>query len=145
MTADERTVVAQGTFDILHPGHVHYLEESAALGDRLEVIVSRRSNVDHKRPPILPATQRRDVVAALAAVDAARVGHPEDIFVPIEDIRPDVITLGFDQHHDPEAIAAELAHRGIDCEVVRVGARPTEAGAIYSTSDIVERILERYG
>lgn len=145
MTDEVHTVVAQGTFDILHPGHVHYLERSAALGDRLEVIVSRRTNVDHKRPPILPASQRRDVVAALAAVDAARVGDPEDIFVPIEEIRPDVITLGFDQHHDPEAIAAELAERGIDCEVRRIGPRPPESGAVYSTSDIVERILDRYG
>jgi FAD synthetase len=77
-------VIAQGTFDILHPGHVHYLEEAAAMGDELHVIVARRSNVTHKARPILPDEQRRDMVAALATVDEAHLGHPEDSFVPIE-------------------------------------------------------------
>ncbi len=144
MTDDDRLVVAQGTFDLLHPGHVHYLEASAALGDHLVVIVSRSGNVDHKETPLLPASQRRDVLGALEAVDEARLGHPSDIFVPVEDLRPDVITLGFDQHHDEDAIAAELDARGIDCEVVRVGPRAAEEG-VYSTSDIVDLILERYG
>ncbi|PSQ59395.1 FAD synthase [Halobacteriales archaeon SW_7_71_33] len=63
------TVVAQGTFDLLHPGHVHYLREAAAMGDHLTVIVARVDNVTHKQPPVVPATQRRRTVAALAAVD----------------------------------------------------------------------------
>lgn len=143
--SDERVVVAQGTFDILHPGHVHYLESSAELGDRLEVIVSRRSNVDHKAPPILSARQRRRVVAALGVVDRAHLGHPEDIFVPIEEIDPDVITLGYDQHHDPAAIEAELDRRDIACVVERVGAHPEADDGIYSTRAIIERIVDRYG
>lgn len=144
MTESRRIVVAQGTFDILHPGHVHYLEESAKLGDHLEVIVARRTNVDHKRPPILPAVQRRKMVAALAAVDHARLGHPSDIFVPIEDIDPDVITLGFDQHHDPSAIKSELDHRGIECEVERIGPYEDAHDGLFSTREIIEAILERY-
>jgi len=43
--------VAQGTFDILHPGHVHYLEDAATYGDELHVIVARGENVTHKAPP----------------------------------------------------------------------------------------------
>lgn len=144
MTESPRVVVAQGTFDILHPGHVHYLEASADLGDRLEVIVSRRSNVDHKEPPLLPARQRRDLLDALAVVDAAHLGHPSDIFVPIERIDPDVITLGFDQHHDPAVIEAELERRGIDCRVERVGPYDGDEG-LYSTRDIIDAILDRYG
>ncbi|ELY64534.1 adenylyltransferase/cytidyltransferase family protein [Natrinema versiforme] len=143
-----RTVIAQGTFDILHPGHVHYLEEAAAMGDELHVIVARTTNVDHKAAPICPASQRRDMVAALEAVDEARLGHEEDIFVPIEEIDPDVIALGHDQHHDDAAIAAELESRGIDCEVRRASAR--EAGddadeQLLSTRLIIDRILERRG
>lgn len=137
------TVIAQGTFDILHPGHIHYLDEAASMGEELHVIVARRENVTHKRRPILPDRQRRDVVAALEAVDEARLGHPEDIFVPVEEIRPDVIALGYDQHHDDEAISAALAERGIDCEVVRASPRERRyEGELLSTGDIVDRIIE---
>ncbi|MDF9746942.1 FAD synthase [Natrinema salsiterrestre] len=141
-----RRVIAQGTFDILHPGHVHYLEEAAAMGDELSVIVARSANVDHKEQPICPATQRRDVVGALEAVDEALLGHEEDIFVPIEEIDPDVIALGHDQHHDDDAIRAELDRRGIDCEVRRASARESAADdQLLSTRLIIDRILERRG
>lgn len=141
-----RTVVAQGTFDILHPGHVHYLEEAAAMGDELYVIVARSTNVDHKEAPICPATQRRDVVDALAVVDEAILGHESDIFAPIEALEPDVIALGHDQNHDADAIRDELDRRGIDCEVRRADARePRSPDELLSTRLIVERILERRG
>ncbi|PGF17554.1 FAD synthase [Natrinema sp. CBA1119] len=139
-----RTVIAQGTFDILHPGHIHYLETAAAMGDELYVIVARKTNVDHKEAPICPATQRRDVVGALEAVDEAILGHEEDIFVPIEEIDPDVIALGHDQHHDDEAIAAELERRGIGCSVRRASAlESTDDEQLLSTRLIIDRILER--
>ena len=141
-----RTVIAQGTFDIVHPGHVHYLEEAAAMGDELYVIVARRSNVDHKEAPICPATQRRDVIGALEAVDEAILGDEVDIFVPIEELEPDVIALGHDQHHDAAAIESELERRGIDCEVRRVSGRePASADEILSTRHIIDRVLERRG
>jgi len=89
-----RRVMAQGTFDVLHPGHVHYLREAAAMGDELHVVVSRPTNVDHKEAPVLPARQRRDVVAALAPVDDAVLGDPEDIFVPVEELGPRTMTSG---------------------------------------------------
>ncbi|SFS55346.1 adenylyltransferase/cytidyltransferase family protein [Halostagnicola kamekurae] len=141
-----QTVVAQGTFDILHPGHVHYLEQAAAMGERLVVIVARKSNVDHKERPICSARQRRDVVDALEVVDEAILGHEEDIFVPIEELEPDVIALGHDQHHDDEAIEAELARRGITCEVERADPRePAHDDELLSTRLIVDRILKRRG
>ena len=145
MTAT-RTVVAQGTFDLLHPGHLHYLREAKAMGDELHVIVARRSNVTHKSPPVLPDRQRRDMVSALGVVDEARLGHPEDIFVPIHEIDPDVIVLGHDQHHDEDALRTALDARGIDCEVARASARaPAYDGELLSTGDIVDRVLDERG
>lgn len=139
-------VIAQGTFDILHPGHVHYLRDAAAMGDRLTVIVARRENVTHKEPPILPNRQRRDMVKAFDAVDEARIGHPEDIFAPIEELDPDIIALGHDQHHDDTAIEAELSRRGIDCVVRRASGRaPEYEGELLSSGKIIDRILEERG
>jgi len=144
--AGDRRIVAQGTFDVVHPGHVHYLEEAAAMGEELYVIVSRSSNVDHKPAPICDARQRRDVVAALEAVDEAILGDESDIFVPIEELEPDVIVLGHDQHHERSAIEAELERRGIDCAVrVASGREPRYDGELLSTRLIVDRILDRRG
>ncbi|MGA9403129.1 adenylyltransferase/cytidyltransferase family protein [Haladaptatus sp.] len=137
-------VLAQGTFDILHPGHVHYLRDAAGMGDRLSVIIARRENVTHKQRPILSDRQRRDMIDALGVVDNALVGHPEDIFAPIEELDPDIIVLGYDQHHDDAAIEAELDRRGIDCMVRR--ASPLEPGddddELLSTGRIIDRICE---
>lgn len=140
----ERTVIAQGTFDILHPGHLHYLREAAAMGDELYVIIARRENVSHKQKPILPDYQRRDMVDALDPVDSAILGDEEDIFVPIERIDPDVIVLGHDQHHDEESIESALAERGIDCGVERASGREPEFdGELLSTGKIIDRICEK--
>ncbi|TQQ80982.1 FAD synthase [Halonotius terrestris] len=145
MTAPTRAV-AQGTFDLLHPGHIHYLEDAASYADELHVIVARGDNVTHKEPPILADQQRLDTVASLGVVDEAHLGHPEDIFVPIEELAPDVIVLGYDQHHDPEAIRETLVDRGIDCRIERASARePTHDDELLSSGAIIERILDRRG
>jgi FAD synthetase len=140
------TVIAQGTFDLLHPGHVHYLEDAASMGDELHVIVARRGNVTHKAPPVLCDRQRRDMVAALGVVDHAHLGHENDIFVPIERIDPDVIVLGHDQHHDESQLAAELQARGIDCTLRRASARePRYEDELLSTGRIIDRVLDQRG
>ncbi len=139
-------VLAQGTFDILHPGHVHYLREAREMGDHLDVIVARSRNVTHKEKPIIGGQQRVAMVEALDPVDAAHLGHPEDIFIPVEQLEPDIIALGHDQHHNEEAIETALADRGIECEVQRASARPPEfEDELLSTGRIIDRILERRG
>lgn len=134
-------VVAQGTFDILHPGHLHYFREGQEMGEELHVIIARGSNVTHKDAPVLPDRQRRDMVGALEMVDQAHLGHTEDIFVPIERIDPDIILLGHDQHHDESEIEAALSGRGIDCSVERAsGMEPRYEGELFSTGQIIDRI-----
>jgi len=141
-----RRVVAQGTFDILHPGHVHYLRESASMGDELHVIVARSSNVTHKAGPVIPDRQRVEMVEVLDPVDEAHLGHPDDIFVPIERIAPSVIVLGHDQYHSTDELEAALADRGLDCELRRASARPRKHDEeVLSSGTIIDRILEKRG
>jgi len=113
-------VLATGTFDILHPGHLMYLDQSRALGDELVVIVARDANVLHKPKPIIPQEQRLLMVSALKMVDRAILGSETDMFEPIEELKPDIITLGYDQHFDVVLLKEELATRGIDAQVVRL-------------------------
>jgi len=133
-----KRVVATGTFDLLHPGHLHYLEESRKLGDVLHVIVARDANVRHKPAPIIPEGQRLRMVAALRPVDEARLGDLTDMFRPIREIQPAIITLGFNQHFREEDLRDALDRQGISAELVRIDAYP---GTLCSTKQIVERIV----
>lgn len=136
-----KRVVATGTFDILHPGHLYYLEESRRLGDELYVIVARDRNVKHKPKPVIPEGQRVKMVAALRVVDHAVLGDLHDMFRPIGEIRPDVITFGYDQHFDEEKIRGELEKRGLSPRLVRIG--QYRGDPVCSSREIVRSVRER--
>ena len=139
-----RRVVAQGTFDLLHLGHLQYLSDAKSMGDRLHVIIARSENVTHKAKPVVPDRQRRAMVEALDPVDEARLGHTDDFFVPLREIDPDLIVLGHDQHHDEEHLAERLDGEGIDCDVARAPPRdPDDDEEILSTGRIIDRICDR--
>jgi FAD synthetase len=137
-----KRIVATGTFDILHTGHLYYLEESRRLGDELSVIVARDANVKHKPRPIIPEDQRLKMVAALKPVDHAVLGDLHDMFRPIREIRPGVITIGFNQHFDEEKLRRDLSTQGIPTEVVRIGKYTGDT--FCSSSLIIRQVLERY-
>jgi FAD synthetase len=136
-----RRVVATGTFDILHPGHLYYLEESKKLGDELYVIVARDANVRHKPRPIIPEEHRLRMVATLRPVDHAILGDKTDMFRPIEEIRPDVITIGFNQMFDEEKLRQQLAARNLFAEIVRIGKYAD--GDLCSSRLVVQRIITK--
>jgi len=138
-----RRIVATGTFDILHPGHLYYLEESKKMGDELWVIVARDANVRHKPRPIIPEEHRLQMVAALKSVDHAILGDKTDMFRPIEEIRPGVITIGFNQHFDEGTLRLQLTERGLAPEIVRIG--KYEDGDLCSSRFVVQRIIEMRG
>ncbi len=133
-------VVATGTFDIIHPGHIRFLEEAKKLGDELIVIVAREKNVKHKPKPIIPEEQRRRVVEALKPVDKAILGDEHDIFKPIMELKPDIIVLGYDQHFDEKKLEEELRKRGLNTKVVRIKVK--EECEYCSSTKIIKRIVE---
>ena len=137
-----KTVVATGTFDLLHPGHLYYLEESRRLGDELYVIIARDANVRHKPRPVIPEDQRMKMVEALKPVDHAVLGDLHDMFRPIREIQPAIITIGFNQHFDEAKLVADLRSRGISSDVVRIDQYPGDSCS--STSRIIRKVLEQY-
>lgn len=134
-------VLATGTFDILHPGHLLYLEEAKKLGDELFVIVARDTTVrKYKRSPIIPEEQRLRMVSALKVVDKAMLGSAGDMYEPLYSIKPDIIALGYDQGFNEEALEKELRERGFHSKVIRI--KEHNSNAFCKAEAIINRILK---
>ncbi len=136
-------VLATGTFDILHPGHLRYLSEARALGDELYVIVARDSMVKHKPKPIVPESQRLSMVQGLRIVDKAMLGSEKDMFDPLHEIKPDIIALGKNQYFNEKDLETQLRSHGIHAKIVRI--QTFEHCDLCSSAAIIRRILERNG
>ncbi len=135
-------VLAGGVFDILHPGHVFFLSKAKELGDILIVVVARDSTVEkRKRIPIVPGKQRVEMVKALKPVDLAVLGKSENIFNILEDIKPDVIALGQDQHHIEKEVEDEAEKRGLKVKAVRI--KEFRECELSSTRAILQKIIDR--
>jgi len=119
-----KTVMATGTFDLIHPGHGYYLEESKKLGgedSRLIVVIARDSTVrSKKRVPIIPEEQRRKVVSMLKPVDEAYLGSETDMFQVVRDLKPDIISIGPDQNFDVDLLKEQLQKRDLKTKVVKI-------------------------
>jgi D-glycero-beta-D-manno-heptose 1-phosphate adenylyltransferase len=99
----ERIVLANGAFDLLHVGHVRYLRGAKALGGKLLVAVNSDESVRALKGegrPIMPAEERAEIVAALAAVDAVVIFSELDVCALIREIRPDIQAKGTDYAED---------------------------------------------
>ena len=147
--AEKRKVVlASGTFDLLHFGHVKFLEEAKKTGGenaKLVVIVARDSTVQKRKGtmPVMPEDQRRALVEALKVVDEALLGYEEfDIGRVIEKIKPDIIAVGHDQTGIEREVKRFIAEKGLDIKVVRIGKFGKEE--LNSSSKIKRKIIETY-
>jgi len=129
-------VMASGVFDLLHIGHIHYLEEARSYGDELVVVVACDETVRKKKhEPIMPAEERRRLVEALKMVDRAVIGYEDDFLRIVEELKPDIIALGYDQYF--EGLEEKLRARGIEARVVRCGKYD---GDLNKTRKIIEKI-----
>lgn len=118
-------VMATGTFDILHPGHGIYLEESKKLGgedSELYVVVARDVTVKkRKRVPIVGEQQRLELVKMLKPVTDAYLGDANgDVFKIVHEINPDIITVGADQNHDIDKLQQAIDKRGLKAKVIKL-------------------------
>jgi FAD synthetase len=134
-------VMATGTFDLLHMGHIYYLHEAKKLGDILVVVVATDKTVRKlKHEPITPQETRVNLIKELKMVDEAYLGHEDDIYTIVEEIKPDIIALGFDQIHDETAIKNELKKRKLHTKVVRL--QKYEGGSdLEGTRRIIQKVI----
>lgn len=143
-----KIVLASGTFDLLHLGHVKYLEEAKKAGGRnaeLIVIVARDSTVEKRRgtKPIVPENQRRALVASLKVVDEAILGYEKfDIGRVIEKIKPDVIALGYDRSDIEQTVRKYVKEKGLNIEVIKVDKFGKDE--LNSSSKIKQKIIEHF-
>jgi len=147
-------VCAAGAFDLLHPGHIRLLEQARGLGDVLVVALQSDASVRSNAPPgraagearagqsvatwpITPATERGEILAALAAVDYVvefDEPTPREFFARLA---PDVVVKGGDAGSQESAFLDDEAVKAAGGRVVRVALEPG-----YSTSFLLERISQ---
>jgi rfaE bifunctional protein nucleotidyltransferase chain/domain len=132
----KRIVFTNGCFDILHQGHVFYLEEARRQGDCLIVGVNTDSSIKEIKGegrPIIPQEGRMTVLAALEAVDYVVPFDEPDPFALISLLRPHILVKGGDWDQE-EVVGRELVEQTIVVPYIEG----------MSTSGIIEAILQRY-
>jgi rfaE bifunctional protein nucleotidyltransferase chain/domain len=131
-------VFTNGVFDLLHPGHVRYLQQARALGDMLIVGLNSDASVRRNKGPerpINPESERAEVVAALGCVDAVVIFDEDTPAEIVRACQPDILVKGADWPADQIVGRDTVEARG--GRVVRM---PVEEG--YSTTTLVERIRD---
>ena len=137
----KRFVLANGCFDLLHVGHVRYLEDARALGDALLVGVNSDASVARLKGagrPIMTAAERAEIVGALASVDAVVIFDDDTADGLVATLRPDVHAKGTD--YTAETVPERAA-------VLAAGGKVAIAGdpKTHATRDLIRTIVERFG
>lgn len=141
----KKIVLASGAFDLVHYGHIRFLEEAKKAGGRdshLIVVVARDKTVEKLKGkrPVIPEDQRRAVVETLKPVDEAILGYGDLSFAEtIRKIKPDIIAVGYDQREIEEEVKKIIDVEGMGIRVVRVGRFGSED--LDSSSKIKRKIL----
>lgn len=144
-----KIVLASGVFDLLHLGHVRFLEEAKKAGGpnaKLIVIVARDSTVEKKksRRPIMPENQRCALVASLKVVDEAMLGYKDfDMEKVLDKTKPDIVAVGHDSHLSglEQIVAEAVKKKGPKIRMVKVGKFSSDE--LDSSSKIKKKIVEQ--
>jgi len=137
----KKVIFTNGCFDILHAGHTRYLREAKKLGDVLILALNSDSSVRSikgEKRPIVPETERAEVVASLASVDYVTIFNELTPLELIEFLQPDVIVKGGDWA-EKDIVGADTVRRWGG----RVAIMPEIKGA--STTNVIEKVIQVYG
>ncbi len=143
--ARAKTVLATGAFDILHVGHIRFLEESKKQGGpgaKLVVVVARDRTVLARkgRKPVMPEAQRLKMVASLKPVNKAILGHETVDFLGIlRTVKPDIVCVGHDQPDIKRTVERIARTQNLPLRVVQIGR--FGPGNLNSSTSVKKRIL----
>jgi FAD synthetase len=146
-TGKQRVVLASGVFDLLHLGHVRFLEDAKKAGGpdaKLIVIIAKDSTAEKlkSRKPIMSEDQRRALVESLRVVDEAVLGYEGlDIGEVIEKIKPDVIALGYDQAEMEQEVKEYLSKHNLSVSIVRID--KYGENTLDSSTKIKQKIIDK--
>jgi len=120
--SDSKIVLAGGVFDIIHPGHIHTLNDARKLGDVLVVVVATDKTAIKmkKREPLHSAELRQELVSSLTMVDLCIIGDEDNIFKTVDLVKPQIIALGYDQTHQEKFITDGCKKINLDVTVARL-------------------------
>ena len=142
-----KVVLASGVFDLLHLGHVRFLEEAKRAGGenaKLIAIIATDNTVEKSKgkKPIMSEDQRCALVRSLRVVDEAVLGYENmDIGEVIGKIKPDVIALGYDQSDMENEVKTFVSKNKVPVEIVRIG--KFAENALDSSSKIKQKIIDK--
>ena len=131
-----KVVFTNGVFDLLHPGHVRYLQQARTLGDALIVGINSDRSVQTNKGsarPITPQAERAEILIALECVDAVAIFDEETPAAIIRRIQPDVLVKGADW--GPDNIVGRETVEARGGVVVRMELVPG-----YSTTDLIKKV-----
>jgi len=134
----KRVVFTNGCYDLLHPGHIRLLEQARTLGDVLILALNSDASVRRMKGPsrpLIPEAERAEMALALEAVDAVTLFDEETPRELIAAVLPDILLKGADWAH---FVAGREEVEAAGGRVLTVALEPG-----YSTTNIVERLLER--
>jgi FAD synthetase len=143
-----KTVLATGVFDILHLGHIRFLRESRKKGGpgaKLVVVIARDRTVFNRkgRSPIMPESQRREIVASLKYVDKAVLGHAKiDMLGVLREEKPDIVCVGYDQREIKSSLEKLVRKEKLRLRVVQIGR--FGLGGLSSSSQLKDRIVKEW-
>lgn len=145
-----KIVLASGVFDLLHLGHVKFLEEAKRAGGanaELIVIIARDSTVEKRKgkKPIVSENQRRALVESLKIVDKALLGYENfNMEEVVEKIKPDIIALGYDSQISSieREVRDYVKRKGLKIKIVKIGHFGEDE--LDSSSKIKQKIIEDF-
>jgi cytidyltransferase-like protein len=123
-----KRVMVFGTFDMVHPGHLHLFEKAKEKGDYLIVVVAKDMNVKKEKgmfPQNNEAKRLKDILK-LPIVNQAVLGHDDDRYKVIRDFKPAIVCLGYDQKETEKNLSEQLGKKGIKVEIFRIDAYKPE-------------------
>ena len=115
-------VLIFGSYDVIHPGHRDFFRQAREYGDTLVVVVARDKTIEEvkSQKPKFSEIERLEQLKALDEIDEAILGNPGDKFSIIEEIKPDVICLGYDQTTFADQLESELENRNMKIAIHRL-------------------------